>query len=143
MIPGKGIPFVDLRAPHLELEEELVAAIRDVIRSSGFVGGSVLEEFESEFARICGVRHCVGVGSGTDALRFSLMAAGVANGDVVVTVPNTFVATVEAIVQAGAAPHFVDVDAQTFKFVQFASIDVDDYFPRFPGKIFRRRTRFT
>jgi dTDP-4-amino-4,6-dideoxygalactose transaminase len=114
MTTGKGIPFVDLAAPHQELEEELMDAIRGVVRSSTFIGGPVLEQFEREFADFCGVDHCVGVSSGTDALRFALMAAGIGKGDIVVTVANTFVATVEAILQAGAIPQFVDVNPYTF-----------------------------
>src|SRR5262245_41119885 len=114
MAEGNGIPFLDLVTPHLELEEQLMDAVRGVLRTAGFIGGPVLEAFEKEFARFCNVEHCVGVASGTDALRFALMAAGVGNGDVVITVANTFVATVEAIIQAGAWPRFVDVDPKTF-----------------------------
>src|SRR5215470_13927191 len=104
MSSGKGIPFLDLVAPHLELEEQLIDAAKDVITSAMFVGGPLLEAFESEFAQFCNAKYCVGVASGTDALRFALMAAGIGRGDIVVTVPNTFVATVEAIIQAGATP---------------------------------------
>src|SRR5215813_1079294 len=100
MTAGKGIPFVDLITPHLTLEEEIVEAIRGVLRSASFIGGPVLEQFEEEFAQFCNARYCVGVSSGTDALRFALMAAGVQSGDIVVTVPNTFIATTEAITQS-------------------------------------------
>ena len=108
------IPFVDLITPHGELEEELIAVFREALRSGTFIGGTLVEEFEREFARFCGTAHCVGVGSGTDALRFALMAAGVKRGDHVVTVPNTFIATTEAITQAGAVPDFVDIDERTY-----------------------------
>jgi dTDP-4-amino-4,6-dideoxygalactose transaminase len=114
MVSGKGIPFVDLVTPHLELQEELLQAAKNVLASGMFVGGPVVEQFEQDFARFCDTEYCVGVSSGTDALRFVLMAAGIGKDDVVVTVPNTFVATVEAIIQAGAVPHFVDIDPQTF-----------------------------
>lgn len=67
----------------------------------------MVEKFEQEFACFCGTKRCVGVGSGTDALRFALIAAGVRAGDVAVTVPHTFIATKEAISQAGALPEFV------------------------------------
>jgi dTDP-4-amino-4,6-dideoxygalactose transaminase len=107
------IPFLDLVAPHRELEAELVAVFRSALASAGFVGGPLLEAFEREFAEVCGVRHAVGVGSGTDALRVALIAAGVRPGDTVLTVPNTFIATTEAISQAGARPDFVDVDEHT------------------------------
>jgi dTDP-4-amino-4,6-dideoxygalactose transaminase len=107
------IPFVDLVTPHLELEHELTEIFREALRTSAFIGGKKLEAFESAFAAFCDIPHCVGVSNGTDALHFALRAAGVQRGDVVVTVPNTFIATVEAIWQAGARPEFVDVDAGT------------------------------
>ena len=108
------IPFLDLVSPHIQLEEELVAVFRAAIRSAGFIGGPMVDKFEQEFARFCDAPHCVGVSSGTDALRFALMAAGVQPGDAVVTVPNTFIATTEAISQAGATPVFVDIDESTY-----------------------------
>jgi len=107
------IPFVDLIAPHQELEDELVAVFRSALHTGGFIGGPMVEKFEGGFAQFCNTRFCVGVSSGTDALRFALMAAGVEPGSIVVTVPNTFVATAEAISQAGARPDFVDVDPAT------------------------------
>jgi len=114
MTQGKGIPFVDLIAPHRELHTELMAAAESVLTSAMFIGGPIVEQFEREFAKFCDVDHCVGVSSGTDALRFALMAAGVVKDDIVITVGNTFAATVEAIVQAGARPYFVDIDPLTF-----------------------------
>jgi dTDP-4-amino-4,6-dideoxygalactose transaminase len=108
------IPFLDLIAPHTELEEELVSAFREALRTGGFVGGPAVEKFEQDFAAFTGARHCVGVASGTDALRFALMAAGIGEGDIVITVPNTFIATTEAISQTGARPVFVDIDEGTY-----------------------------
>ena len=108
------IPFLDLVTPHRELKEEFVAVFEHALETAGFVGGPMVEDFEQTFARYCDTQHCVGVGSGTDALRFALIAAGVKQGDVVVTVPNTFSATAEAITQAGARPGFVDVDERTY-----------------------------
>ena len=108
------IPLVDLVTLHQELEEELVSVFRSALKTAGFVGGPMVEDFEREFAEHCEVQHCVGVGSGTDALRFALIAAGVQPGDTVVTVPNTFIATTEAISQAGAWPDFVDIDERTY-----------------------------
>jgi len=108
------IPFLDLVSPHVQLEEELVAVFRTALRTAGFIGGPAVEGFERDFASFCDARHCVGVSSGTDALRFALTAAGVESGDVVITVPNTFIATTEAISQAGALPDFVDVDERTY-----------------------------
>jgi len=109
-----NVPFLDLVTPHVELEEELVAVFRKAIRTAGFIGGPMVDGLERDFAEFCGTRHCVGVNSGTDALRFALMAAGVQEGDLVVTVPNTFIATTEAVSQAGARPDFVDVDERTY-----------------------------
>ena len=111
---SNSIPFLDLITPHVELEQELTAVFHRVLRTAGFVGGPMVEEFETAFAAFCEVRHSVAVSSGTDALRFALMAAGVQPGDVVLTVPNTFIATTEAISQAGATPEFVDIDLPTY-----------------------------
>jgi dTDP-4-amino-4,6-dideoxygalactose transaminase len=107
------IPFLDLITPHRELEEELVTAFRRALRDAAFIGGPVVDSLEREFAEFCGTRHAVGVGSGTDALRFALKATGIRSGDIVITVPLTFIATTEAISQVGARPVFVDVEACT------------------------------
>ena len=109
-----AIPFLDLVTPHHELEAELVEVFKRALDTAGFIGGPMVEQFEKSFAGFCGAKYCVGVGSGTDALRFALMAAGVKCGDIVITVPNTFIATTEAISQAGAEPRFVDVDERTY-----------------------------
>ncbi|MGD0695538.1 MAG: DegT/DnrJ/EryC1/StrS family aminotransferase [Terriglobia bacterium] len=108
------IPFLDLVSPHLELREELVSVFQSALETGRFVGGSMLENFERDFADFCGVRNCIGVASGTDALRFALMGSGVNPGDIVLTVPNTFIATAEAISQAGAHVEFIDVDSRTY-----------------------------
>jgi dTDP-4-amino-4,6-dideoxygalactose transaminase len=108
------VPFLDLVSQHRELEEELVAASRSIIRSAGFIGGPEVEGLEREFAAFCGAGYAVAVANGTDAVRFALMAAGVGEGDAVLTVAHTFIATVEAISQAGAATEFVDIDEKTY-----------------------------
>src|SRR5258705_8571373 len=97
MNTSADIPFLDLVAPHRELEAELISVFQEAIRTAMFIGGPTVESFERDFADFCDARHCVGVSSGTDALRFALMAAGVREGDSVLTVPNTFIATTEAI----------------------------------------------
>jgi dTDP-4-amino-4,6-dideoxygalactose transaminase len=109
-----NIPFLDLITPHIELEEELVGVFRRALATASFIGGSMVEDFEQDFASFCGVDHAIAVSSGTDALRFALMACGVQAGDVVITVPHTFIATTEAVSQAGALPEFVDIDEQTY-----------------------------
>ena len=108
------VPFLDLITPHLELEEELVVVFRDALRTGRFIGGPNVEGFEKDFASFCDTQYCIGVASGTDALRFALIAGGVKQGETVVTVPNTFIATTEAITQAGASIDFVDIDEKTY-----------------------------
>jgi dTDP-4-amino-4,6-dideoxygalactose transaminase len=112
--PSNSIPFLDLVTPHVELEQELTEIFRKTLRTAGFIGGPMVEEFEKAFAAFCETKYSVAVSSGTDALRFALMASGVKPGDVVVTVPHTFIATTEAISQAGALPEFVDIDERTY-----------------------------
>jgi len=108
------IPFLDLVTPHRELEAELMEAFREALRTAAFVGGAQVEAFEREFAAYCGAKYCIGVANGTDAVRFALMASGIGRGDAVVTVSHTFIATVEAISQAGAEAEFVDIDPRTY-----------------------------
>ncbi|MEO6965566.1 MAG: DegT/DnrJ/EryC1/StrS family aminotransferase [Acidobacteriaceae bacterium] len=108
------IPFLDLITPHAELEQELTEVFQEVLRTAGFIGGRMVEEFEDAFAAFCEVDRAIAVSSGTDALRFALMACGVQPGDVVLTVPHTFIATTEAISQAGALPEFIDIDEYTY-----------------------------
>jgi len=108
------IAFLDLVTPHQELQEELLAVVKKAFSNAGFIGGPMVEDFEKEFAAFCGAKYCVGVNSGTDALRFAFMAAGVQPGDIIVTVPHTFIATTEAISQAGAHIAFVDIHEQTY-----------------------------
>jgi len=108
------VPFLDLVKPHQELEYELLAVVKQAFSTAGFIGGPMVEGFEREFASFCDTNYCVGVNSGTDALRFAFMAAGVGHGDIVITVPHTFIATTEAISQAGAQIAFVDINEQTY-----------------------------
>src|SRR5262245_61464382 len=144
MTADANIPFLDLVTPHLELEEELVAVFRNALKTAGFVGGPTVEDFERDFGQFCGVQYCVGVGSGTDALRFALIAIGVQPGALWVTVPSTFIATTEAISQAGARPRFVDVDERTCNMNPHR---LEEYlatrcrFNRASGNLFDRETR--
>src|SRR6266571_2920840 len=108
------VPFLDLKAHHAPLIDEFDGAIREVIESSAFAGGPFVERFEQEFAAYCGSKYAIGVGNGTDALWLALLALGIGEGDEVVTVPNTFIATAEAIICCKARPVFVDVDENTF-----------------------------
>ena len=108
------VPFLDLRAHHEPHMEEFVAVFRRVAETSAFAGGPFVAAFEKEFAAFCGAKHCIAVGNGTDALWLSLLALGVGPGDEVITVPNSFMATAEAISYCGAKPVFVDVDEKTY-----------------------------
>ena len=114
MSEKEGVPFLDLVTTHSELEPQLTEVFRQALGTASFIGGPMVEQFENAFAKFCGTKYCVGVGSGTDALRFALMAAGVKSGDAVITVPHTFIATTEAVSQAGAEPRFVDIDERTY-----------------------------
>ena len=114
MTDTNAVPFLDLVTPHAELRDELCEVFNAALNTGGFIGGPMVQGFEQEFATFCDAQHCVGVGSGTDALRFLLIAAGVGAGDIVITVPHTFIATTEAISQAGARPVFVDIDEATY-----------------------------
>lgn len=107
--PDVRIPYVDLALQHRALRDELIAAAARVLDHGRFILGPEVEEFEQRFAEICGVRHAIGVNSGTDAIMLALRALGVGPGDEVVTAANTFVATVSAIVLVGAQPVLVDV----------------------------------
>ncbi|HCT55799.1 MAG TPA: DegT/DnrJ/EryC1/StrS family aminotransferase [Gemmatimonas aurantiaca] len=107
------IPFLDLVEPHRAREEEFVAAFRRALRSAAFVGGPEVEGFEREFAAYVGTQHAIGVANGTDSLRFIFLSLGIKPGDEVITASHTFIATSEAISQAGGRPVFVDIDPIT------------------------------
>jgi dTDP-4-amino-4,6-dideoxygalactose transaminase len=108
------VPFLDLKSHHSPLLEEINRAIGEVIDSGAFAGGPLVARFEEDFAAYCDCSHAIGVGSGTEALWLSLLALGVGPGDEVITVPNTFMATAEAITYCGARPVFADVDERTY-----------------------------
>jgi dTDP-4-amino-4,6-dideoxygalactose transaminase len=108
------VPFLDLKSQQDEVRSDLVEALTSTIDSTTYVLGPRLERFESSFARYCDCRYAVGTSSGTAALHCALLAIGVGPGDEVITVPNTFIATVEAILYTGARPVLVDVRDDTF-----------------------------
>ena len=109
----RPIPFLDLVTPHRELEAELVEGFRRALESAAFVGGSEVSSFENEFAAFVHSPWAAAVASGTDALRFAYLCCDLKPGDEVITVPNTFIATTEALTQAGARIRFVDVTPGT------------------------------
>jgi dTDP-4-amino-4,6-dideoxygalactose transaminase len=111
--PITPVPFVTLDRQHAELIDELRGAFERVVGSSGFILGSEVEAFEADFAAFCGVRHCVGVASGTAAIAIALRAAGIGAGDEVVVPGHTFIASALGVVHAGATPVFADVEPDT------------------------------
>jgi len=115
----KKITFVDLKAQYYSIKEEIDQAISDVIETSAFIGGKFAKAFEGNFGNYIGVKNCIGVGNGTDALYIALRTLGVSEGDEVITVANSFIATSEAITMAGAKVVFVDCDKHTY------NLDVD------------------
>mgnify|MGYP001047574491 CR=1 FL=1 len=108
------IPLVDLRRQYLSIKNEIDKAIQEVIDKSAFIMGENVEEFENEFAKFCGVKYGVGTSSGTTALHLALVACGIKQGDEVITVPYTFIATTEAISQTGARVVFVDIEDRSY-----------------------------
>jgi dTDP-4-amino-4,6-dideoxygalactose transaminase len=107
------IPFLNLQSVHVKLKDIILDNVENALINAQFIGGESVNGFEAEFASFCGSPQCIGVNSGTDALRFALIAAGIHEGDTIVTVPNTFIATTEAISQSGAEIVFTDVDDRT------------------------------
>src|SRR5437867_1849947 len=107
------VPYFDLKAQYAGLREDILAALDRVCRTASFVLGEEVARFEEEFAAYCEVRHCVALNSGTSALHLALLAAGVQPGDEVITTPNTFIGTAEAISYVGARPVFVDIHPAT------------------------------
>jgi dTDP-4-amino-4,6-dideoxygalactose transaminase len=108
------VPFLDLKAQYEPIQFEINAAIQQVISKTAFAGGPFVERFEKDFAAFCNCKHAVACSSGTSALRLALFSLGIGPGDEVITTPNTFIATAEAISACGAKPIFVDVDEQTY-----------------------------
>ncbi len=108
------IPLVDLKAQYKNIKPKIRSALNKVLESGSFVLGEEVELFEKEFASYCGTKYCLGVNSGTSALHLALLSAGIKLGDEIITQPNTFFATGEAISYLGAKPVFVDIDPKTY-----------------------------
>jgi len=109
-----NIPFVGLKAQYNSIKGEIDAAIKLTLDNTSFIMGETLRNFEKEFASYCNSKHCVGVSSGTSALSIALRAAGIKQGDEIITTPHTFIATVEAIEELNAKVKFVDIDEETY-----------------------------
>ncbi|MGB7063403.1 MAG: DegT/DnrJ/EryC1/StrS family aminotransferase [Candidatus Zixiibacteriota bacterium] len=108
------VNFVDLKAQYQTIKPEIDKAIENVISNTAFILGKAVAEFEEQFAAYCGAKHCVGINSGTSALIMALKALDVGEGDEVITTPNTFIATAEAISFAGATPVLVDIEEKNY-----------------------------
>ena len=109
-----NVPFLDLKAQYESIRAEIEAEIAPVFEKTAFAGGPFVKQFEQEFALFCQTKHAIGVGSGTEALWLALLALGIGPGDEVITVPNTFIATAEAISFCSATPVFIDIDQDTY-----------------------------
>ena len=109
-----NIPFVDLKSQYHSIKQEIDSAISEVISKTAFVGGPFLDSFEQSFAKFCNVKHCIGVGNGTDALFLALKGLGIGEGDEVVVPANSFIATSEAVTMTGAKVAFVDINPKTY-----------------------------
>jgi dTDP-4-amino-4,6-dideoxygalactose transaminase len=138
------VPFLDLVTPHQELQAELMQVVEKALGNAGFIGGPMVEDFERQFAKFCDTKYCVGVNSGTDALRFAFLAAEIKPGEIIVTVPHTFIATTEAISQVGAHIAFVDIDEKTYtmdpeKLREYLEKDCE--FDKTRGKLVERASR--
>src|SRR5438309_9030466 len=108
------VPYLDLKAQYHSIKAEIDEAIARVLDSCQFVLGPEVAQFEREFAAYCGTSECIALNSGTSALHLALLAAGVGTGDEVITVPFTFVASLSAVLYAGARPVLVDIEPRSF-----------------------------
>jgi dTDP-4-amino-4,6-dideoxygalactose transaminase len=108
------VPFVDLHAQYLSIKSEIDTAVKNVIEETAFIGGSYVDKFETEFAALYGVKHCIGVANGTDSLYIIMKMLGIGAGDEVITVANSWISSSETISQTGAKPIFIDVEADYF-----------------------------
>jgi len=108
------VPFLDLKAQYQSIKDEITVELQKVLNNTAFAGGPFVAQFEKEFALFCKTDFAIGLGSGTAALWAAIQGLGIGEGDEVITTPNTFIATAEAISFAGAKPVFVDIDEQTY-----------------------------
>src|SRR6476660_5441182 len=113
-VQGVRVPFVDLGPSHSGIRDELLTEIGDLIDSGRFTNGPQVATFERAFADYCGTAHCVGLASGLDALRLALIAGGIERGDEVIVPADTFIATYEAVAQAGGVPVPADVSEEDY-----------------------------
>ena len=108
------VPFLDLKAQYESIKDDITIGLQNVLNNTAFAGGPFVAKFEEEFASFCNSNFAIGVGSGTEALWLALLGLGIGFKDEVITTPNTFIATAEAITFTGAKPVFVDINEQTY-----------------------------
>jgi dTDP-4-amino-4,6-dideoxygalactose transaminase len=109
-----NIPFVDLQRQYQNIKSEIDLAIKNVLDTSNYIGGPIVTNFENDFAKLLGVKHCIGVANGTDAIYIVLKSLGIGTDDEVITVANSWISTSETISQTGAKPVFVDINPETY-----------------------------
>src|SRR5258706_13809452 len=109
-----NVPFVDLKLQYNSIKKSIDDSNSGVINETNFIGGSIIKKFEQEFSSLFNVKHCIGVGNGTDAIYITLKMLGIGVGDEVITVANSWISTSETISQAGATPVFVDINPETY-----------------------------
>jgi dTDP-4-amino-4,6-dideoxygalactose transaminase len=124
VVGTQTVPLVDLKAAHLEVAEEIDRGFKRVLATAAFIKGPDVVDFEQEFAFFCGVHHCIGLANGTDAVEFAIRSAGVPPESEVVLPANTFAATAEAVLRAGARPVFADVDPDNMLLHPASVVDV-------------------
>ena len=107
------IPLVDLKAQYVTIKEEIDEAIQNILDTTSFINGKPVKNFEENLAQFCNCKHAIGLSSGSSALFLALKAYDIKEGDEVITVPNSFIATAESIIQCGATPVFIDIDKDT------------------------------
>lgn len=108
------VPFVDLKSQYLSIKNEIDSAISGVIENTSFIGGPIVKQFEANFAKNYGVKHCIGVANGTDAIYITMRMLGIGAGDEVITTAHSWISTSETISQTGARPVFVDIEEEYF-----------------------------
>ena len=109
------VPFLDLKSQYNSIKDEIDDALQQVLENTAFAGGKFVEQFENEYSKFCTCEYAIGVGNGTDALWIAMLSLGIGQNDEVITVTNTFIATIEAISFCGAKPVLIDIDEKTGK----------------------------
>ena len=124
-----SIPFADIKKQYYSIKTEIDDAIMEVLKDTAFIRGKYVDRFEKTFSTMYGIKHCIGVGNGTDAIYLALKALEIGPGDEVITVSNTAIPTVSAIVNVGAIPRFVDTGANSLALTVTSAPKIEDFSP--------------